>query len=23
DAREDWVMKKWLADVKTSERPSE
>ncbi|WP_252491844.1 hypothetical protein, partial [Escherichia coli] len=20
---EDWVMKKWLADVKTSERPSE
>ncbi|MCP6434877.1 hypothetical protein NL508_28155, partial [Klebsiella pneumoniae] len=21
--REDWVMKKWLADVKTSERPSE
>ncbi|WP_242491468.1 hypothetical protein, partial [Klebsiella pneumoniae] len=22
-AREDWVMKKWLADVKTSERPSE
>ncbi|HBR5013146.1 TPA: DUF4123 domain-containing protein, partial [Klebsiella pneumoniae] len=23
DAREDWVMKKWLADVKTSERLSE
>lgn len=23
DAREDWVMKKWFADVKTSERPSE
>ncbi|WP_332095701.1 hypothetical protein, partial [Klebsiella pneumoniae] len=22
-AREDWVMKKWLADVKTSERLSE
>ncbi|MEI6957402.1 hypothetical protein ACOIDZ_34185, partial [Klebsiella pneumoniae] len=21
--REDWVMKKWLADVKTSERLSE